>query len=194
MIFFLSQQKPCWLDDSTGVYMIAGWQTNKETVRCNHLSLQVAWGGITGPKPPSTCRWWRHRLSGDPLQLNPPSSHIKQQTLWSALTDGRKMSLLPNLSARQKISICSSETEATRNNTILERSARPCSGLSSDPVLHRSLVSDIQQNCNRKWNLEIAPERKTKQETLTVSVSWAGSRICKDTRDMTTISDLLMSR
>lgn len=139
MIFFLSQQKPCWLDDSTGVYMIAGWQTNKETVRCNHLSLQVAWGGITGPKPPSTCRWWRHRLSGDLLQLNPPSSHIKQQTLWSALTDGRKMSLLPNLSARQKISICSSETEALPETTR-----------SSNAPLGRVLASAVTRFCTAR--------------------------------------------
>lgn len=93
-------------------------------------------------------------LRGPPPIKNPPSSHNKQQTLWSALTDGRKMSLLPNLSARtENINLFFRDWSFTRNNRILKRSARPCSGRSSDPVLHRWLVSDIQQNCSRKWNL-----------------------------------------
>lgn len=51
------------------------------------------------------------------LQLNalpPAGTHIKQQTLWLALADGRKMSLSPYLATvrfsarlqRQKISVC----------------------------------------------------------------------------------------
>lgn len=118
MIFFFSQQNSSWLDDPTGVYMIAGWQTNKETVRFNHFSLWVAWGGITSPSPPPTCRWWRRRLSGDPLQLKtPPAAIINNKHCGRRWQMVAKCLCCQIYQLEQKISICSSETEALPETT-----------------------------------------------------------------------------